>query len=151
MTPRPGTRRRRLAALGTGTCLALVAAGCGGEERTFTPQGFVDEMNANGAALELGPVLATNTEGVEIFSVTFSEPAPSATGEGTPPAEAGGSASLLVVEDADGAREEFARCETAPSLTCFRAANAVLRVEELEAADRARITTALESIETMEG
>jgi len=131
--------------------VALTAAGCGGsEEREFTPESFIEEMNANGAALELARALTVNAEGVEVYAVTFSEPAQSATGEGKPPADVGGSATLIVVADAAGAREEFARCEQAPSLTCFRAANAVLRAEELPAAERARITSALESIETVD-
>ncbi len=103
-------------------------------------------MNANGAALALGPVLTTNPDGEEIHTVTFTDLAPSATGEGKPPVDSHGSATLVVVESADTAREEFARCEQAPVLTCFRAANAVLRIEALQAADQARITAALEAI-----
>lgn len=124
---------------------ALVGCG-GGEEREFTAADFVAEMNANGAALSLGPVLTTNPDGEEIHTVTFTDLAPSATGEGKAPVDSHGSATLVVVEGVDTAREEFVRCEQAPVLTCFRAANAVLRIESLQAADQARITAALEAI-----
>lgn len=130
--------------------LASGIAACG-SEREFTPQSFVDEMNAEGAALALGPVLTTNPDGVDVHTVTFTDFAPSATGEGEVPADAHGSATLLVVADADAARGEYERCEQAPALTCFRAANAVLRVEELLASDQARISTALEAMQTTDG
>lgn len=139
---------RALAACALGLCLL---AGCGGsEERRFTPQSFVEEINAEGAAVALGDVLTRNERGVEIHAVTFTEAATAATGEGRVGPEEHGSGTLLVLEDAAAAEEEYDRCQPAPSLTCFRAANAVLRFEDLEPADQARVVSALETIATVE-
>ena len=101
--------------------LALVAAACGGE-RTFEPDEFIDEANAEGAGLVLGPPLTSIEEGVDVFQVSFGEP-------GTAPAagahpQTGGS--MIITEDAGSAREEWERCESTVSLTCYRAANVVL-------------------------
>ncbi len=137
---------RRPLRAGAPLLVALVAWGCSGE-RQFTPEGFIEEMNANGAALQLGPVLTTSPEGGEIRSVTFTEVAPSATGEGSSKAKPPGEASLVVADDTNAAQAEFARCEAAADLTCFRASNAVLRAAELDSSDQARITTALESLQ----
>lgn len=141
----------RLRALGALLLVTLGIAACGGEH-VFTAQDFVDEMNTHGAAIALGPVLTTNPEGVEIHSLSLTE---LSTGVGTPPesAPAGtpASGSMLVLSDADGARSEFARCQQSPELTCFRAANAVLRFQALQGADQARIVAALQAIETMPG
>jgi hypothetical protein len=132
-------------------CGVLALAACGGE-RTFTAQEFIDEMNDNGAALALGPVLTTNPDGIDIYSISLTE---ISTGVGSPPkpvpAGSPGSGSMLVLDDADGARSEFARCEQSPELTCFRAANAVLRFQALQGGDQARITTAIQAIETEPG
>ena len=125
--------------------MALVAVGCGGEKE-FTATGFIDAMNDHGATLTLGPVLTTNPDGIDVNQVSFSETAPSATGAGAQTEGENGDATLLIFDDADNARSEFDRCEDAPALTCFRAANAVLRVEDLQPSDRARITTAIEGV-----
>jgi hypothetical protein len=63
----------------------------------------------------------------------------------------GGDATMLVLDDAEAAGAEFARCETAPLLTCFRAANVVLRFEDMSAADRARIVGAVGALAQGEG
>lgn len=132
-------------------CAATVLSACGGE-RTFSAQEFIDEMNDNGAALALGSVLTTNPDGVDIYSISLTElstgvgSAPQAVPEGLP-----GSGSMLVLDSADTARSEFARCEQSPELTCFRAANAVLRFQALQAGDQARIVTAIQAIETKPG
>ncbi len=96
----------------------------------------------------LGPVIATNPDEVDVIQVSFTDTAQSATGAGSDAemAIANGDATLLVFDGADEARDEFTRCEEAPSLTCFRAANAVLRVEDLQPSERARITTAIEGV-----
>ena len=129
-------------------CGVICLAACGGE-RTFTAQEFIDEMNDNGAALALGPVLTTNSDGVDIYSVSLTE---ISTGVGSPPkpvpAGTPGNGSMLILDGADAARSEFARCEQSPELTCFRAANAVLRFQALQGGDQARITTAIEAIGT---
>ena len=145
---RPG----RLLVVVAGTVAGASLLGCGSSgERELTAAGFVEEMNASGAALQLGTVLATNPDGADVYTLAFAEPAPSAPGEGSAPSEAEGSATLVITAVADAAREEFARCERTTDLTCFRAANVVLRAERLQSVDRARITTALETLETVEG
>lgn len=124
--------------------IALLAGGCG-SERKLTAQEFVDEMNANGAALRLGPVITQNPDGADVNEVTLTRTAPAATGEGSKPTASGG-ATLLVLADSSAAGDEFDRCQGAPALTCFRAANVVLRVEDLQPTDQARLTTAIESL-----
>lgn len=144
---RPRDRRRRQllrGALLSLPALALLGA-CGGEKE-FTPASFIDALNANGATLKLGPVLATNPAGVEVHAVTFTATAPSATGEGAGTARANGEATLLVFGGSGDAEDEFDRCQTLPALTCFRAANAVLRIADLQPSDQARITTAIEGV-----
>ncbi len=124
--------------------LALLAA-CGGEKE-FTPASFIDALNDNGATLKLGPVLATNPDGIDVHAVEFTATAPSATGEGAGTEHANGEATLLVFGGTGDAEDEFDRCQSLPALTCFRAANAVLRIADLQPSDRARITTAVEGV-----
>ena len=140
------TVRRNLtrAALATALGAALLAVGCG--EKEFTAESFVDAMNDHGATLALGPVITTNPDGIDVHQVTFTEAAPSATGEGEETEEANGDATLLVFDGSGDAEDEFDRCNEAPALTCFRASNAVLRVENLQPSDRARITTAIQGV-----
>jgi hypothetical protein len=110
--------------------VAMLAAGCG--EREFEPEEFVDAANAEGAGLVLGDSLTSITEDVEVFALSFED--------------GGGGGSLIVTGDADSARGEFERCESAVTLTCYRAANVVLyfdaapddeRVANVDAAIRA--------------
>lgn len=126
--------------------LAISLAACGDDERQFTAESFIDAMNDNGAALALGPVLTTSPDGIDVNVVEFTGTAPSATGEEAGTEEANGSATLLLFDGSGAAMDEFDRCNVAPALTCFRAANAVLRVEELQPSDQARITTAIEGV-----
>jgi hypothetical protein len=126
------------------TLFVLLGGGCG-SERKLTATEFIDEMNANGASLELGPVITQNPDGTDVVEVKFTRTAPTATGEGAKPA-ASGSATLLALDDSAAAEDEYARCQGAPALTCFRAANIVLRVEELEPTDQALLTTAIEGL-----
>ncbi len=132
------------AALASLPALALLG-GCGGEKQ-FTAAGFIDAMNDHGAALALGPVLTTNPDGIEVHSVELTATAPSATGEGSGADPVSGEATLLVFDGSGDAEDEFARCESGPALTCYRAANAVLRIAELQPSDRAALTTAIEGI-----
>ena len=132
--------------------LASVAflAACGSGERTFTVDEFVDAINDQGAGVSLGAVITKNAGGVDIYAITLTQ----ATADvGAPAVEAPGSlhgsGTLLLVDSANDARDEFSRCEQAPSLTCFRAANAVLRFEDMDGADQARITTSLEALQTL--
>ena len=137
----------KVTAILIGLATSLAMAGCGGEH-IFTAQDFVEEMNDNGAALALGPVLTKNPDGADVYTVRLTEFAPSAVGQKPPPSDVHGAATLLIAADPEAGREEFDRCEGAPILTCFRASNAVLRVEDLPPADQARITTALEALAT---
>lgn len=134
---------------------ALLASGmsiaaCGGsEERVFDAQELVTEIDEQGAGVALGPVMTTTPDGAEVYAITFTE---QSEGVGAPieqtPTGAGGG-TMLIAADTDAARDEFERCEQTGSLTCFRAANAILRFEQLEGADQARLSTALESIATI--
>jgi hypothetical protein len=98
---------------------AMLAAGCG--EREFEPDEFVDAANAEGAGLVLGESLTSITEDVEVFAVSFEGADEPAGGH-----EHGGGGSLMVTDDSDSAREEFERCQSTLSLTCYRAANVVI-------------------------
>ena len=138
---------RPIALLAASTACALALAACGGE-REFSPEEFVEEINGAGAALALGPVLTENEEGLPVHSVSFTEAAPTPSGTDGSEADIHGSATMIAYEDADAARAEFARCETAPILTCFRVANVVLRFEGLAAEDRARLVVAVESLQS---
>jgi hypothetical protein len=132
--------------------LALSLAGCGSDEHHFTSEEFIEAINAEGAGVALGPAIATTEDGIEVHEVSFTV-ATTGVGSpaiGTPPGEHG-SGSLLVLGDADAARAEFEDCESVEELTCFRAANTVLRFEEMDGADQARIVTSLEAIQTEGG
>lgn len=112
------------------TLLALLLAACGGE-RSFEPAEFVDAANREGANLVLGDPLTSTQEGVDIFAVHFA-------GEASEPAaddHAAGGGSMVVAEDAETATGEFERCESAVTLTCYRAANVVLYFDA-ESTDR---------------
>ena len=122
---------------------------CGGEKQ-FTPDSFVADINEAGAGLELGSMLTTSSQGVDVYAIAFAPAAPdSPTGE-DPERELTSSGTLLAMEDEDEARAEFERCSGAPDLTCFRAANTVLRFEQLDPADQARLVTALQELETID-
>ena len=120
---------------------ATAISGCGGE-RTFEPEEFVDEIDENGGELVLGEVLTTREDGVDIHVLRSSAE------EDTQLSGQSGSATMLVLGDAGDAEDEFERCESAPVLTCFRVANVVLRFEDMDAADRARIVGAVEAMGT---
>lgn len=126
---------------------AVALFACGGE-RQFSSEEFVAEINDAGAALALGPVLTENEDGLPVHSVNFTEAAPTPSGSGDEPADIHGAATMIAYEDADSAREEFTRCETAPILTCFRVANVVLRFEGLAPEDRARLVVAVEALQS---
>lgn len=134
---------RAAAALLLAATAAVVAIGCGGE-REFDANGFIDAANAEGAALVLGAELSVTENGEPVYEVR-SRPEPGADpnpqlGDGR------ASGSLIVATDASTAGAEFDRCEDSTDLTCFRAANVVLRFEEMAAADRARISGAVSAL-----
>jgi hypothetical protein len=138
--------RVALAAATAVTSLAL-ASGCGGgQERYFTAQDFVDQMNQNGASLRLGRVISEGGEdGGDVNAVKIQGTAPSATGEGAK-LKPSGAATVLVLGDAEAASDEYGRCADSPGLTCFRAANVLLRVEHIQPTDQAELTTAIEAM-----
>jgi hypothetical protein len=105
--------------------LVLALAGCGDDERTFEADEFVEAVNAQGAALRLGEGLASEQEGIELFQVMFAEAGEHEGEEGH--AHTGGT--LAVTQDTETARAEFERCDAAVTLTCYRAANAVVYFE----------------------
>jgi len=135
----------RAPTLATALVLASMMAACGGEREFDAPEA-IEAMNSHGAALALGDRLPDGPQGAQIYAVTFTEYAPSAVGQEGPAADVHGSATILVATGTDQAEDEFDRCETAPDLTCFRASNVVLRIEGLQGADQARITTAVEAM-----
>jgi hypothetical protein len=123
---------------------ALVIAGCGNEERHLSARDFVDEMDQNGASLKLGPVVGTEDD-AETYRVTISQTAPTPTGEGSKP-KPSGSATLLVLPDAQAAMDEYDKCQGEPSLSCYRAANVILSIEDLQPTDRALLTAAISNL-----
>lgn len=112
---------RSLVSLCTVALLALAA--CGGD-RVFTADEFVREANEAGAGLVLGNPLTSTQQGVEVFDIGFADERLQATGEAHDHSELAGS--LTVAGDTEGALAELERCESAVSLTCYRAANVVL-------------------------
>jgi hypothetical protein len=139
-------RRRRHAIPALLLALLVPLAGCGSGEHEFTPEEFIDTINEHGAGLALGPTV-TDDNGIEVRKVTFTV-ASTNVGSPTENSEKASGGTLLVVRDADAAREVFQRCDSVEGLTCFRAANAVLRFERMDGADQARIVTSLEAIQT---
>ena len=129
--------------------IGLAAVGCGGGERTFTAPEFVAEANRKGAALELGAPLTVAAGDDEVYGIAIA----SGDGEGHEreqpgAAEEHGGGSLRVSEDAAAAQDEHARCESAASLICYRAANVVLIFEPgTSARDLARIEAAIRGME----
>lgn len=106
--------------------LPLFIAACGGE-RTFDARDFVERANELGAGLELGESLHSEREEVRVYSLELLPVA--ASGEVQEDSDEHRGGSLIVSPDAEGARAEFARCERAASLACYRAANVVLALE----------------------
>ena len=115
--------------------LAIVLAACG-EDRTFEAQEFVEEANAQGAGMELGEPLTSADAGSEVFAVELASSATQVHGGG----------SLIVVDDVEAAQAEFTRCESAASLTCYRAANVVVRLEEVSPEQRSQLDEAFNAL-----
>jgi hypothetical protein len=125
---------------------ATLAAGCGDGERTFTAPEFVAEANRNGAALELGAPLTVAAGDDEVYGIAIASRGGNGRAEAT--GEHGGG-SLRVTDDDAAAADEHARCESAASLICYRAANVVLIFEPGTAArDLARVEAAIRGMET---
>jgi len=122
---------------------AIFAIGCG--DREFTAGEFVGSANEEGAALALGEVVTTNDAGERVYAVEFA-PDPDAEANPQLHADGHGRGTMIVADDSGRAGDEFDRCEQTADLTCFRAANVVLRFEEMDPADRARISGALSAL-----
>ena len=129
---------------------AAAASGCGDDERTFTAPEFVAEANRNGAALELGAALAVTESDDEVYGIAIDERGEDehAREDSAESGEHGGG-SLRITEDSGAAEDEHARCESAASLICYRAANVVLILEPgVPAADLARVEAAIRGMES---
>jgi hypothetical protein len=111
-------------ALVCAAALALSACGSGGQ--TFGAEEFVAEANAEGANLVLGAPLQTSDPEIELYAVTIEEPPSAQAEQGAELGGEQGGGSLRVTESDDAAIAEFARCEQAADLWCYRAANIVL-------------------------
>ena len=116
-----GSGQTRLGALLLAT-LAL-AAGCG-DDREFTAEEFVEEVNGEGVKLELGRELLTAREDQALYAVELPQVARLPGG-----AERHAGGSLSVSNDEDGADQELASCQAAADLLCYRAANVVVVLE----------------------
>lgn len=128
--------------------IVLLAAGCGGGERSFEAEEFVEAVNEHGAGLTLDGPLANEQEGVDIFAVSVTGEAHAERPAEDPHAH-GGAASLVIAADEEVAAAEHRRCEGAVSFLCYRAANAVLIVEaEIEPDELERIGAAIRSLES---
>jgi len=137
--------------------MVFLVFGCGDGEKPYTPEEFVQEANANGAGIALGGPLDSATE-LEIYDVQVdlgvAPPDESASSGGSQrlpgAAHTHGGGSLAVAPGIEEAESEHERCEVAPSLVCYRAANVVLRLEEPPPADQARIDAAIATMSTRE-
>jgi len=127
--------------------IALAFVACGGE-RSFDAEEFVGELNDHGAGLTLEGSLPNEQAGVEVYSVAIA--ANPGEGEDDHSGEGGHSGgSLVVADDGDGAIAEHERCEGAVSFICFRAANAVLIVEDgSRPQDIERVGAAIRALES---
>ncbi len=104
----------------------------------------MEALNAEGAGVELGPVLTENVEGIDVHTVTLDHP------PGTTPDDLGehahSSGALVVLPGLEDAEAELQRCRVAPSLTCFRVENAVIRFTGLERGSEARLRSAVAAL-----
>jgi hypothetical protein len=117
-------RRRTIIATLIVILLAALAAGCG--SRDFSADGFVEDVNDNGATLKLGEKLPTQVPGKTLYSVELGGAASEAaggSGEGTT------TGTLTIYEDTESADRGTAECEAAAGLLCFQAGNVVLYFE----------------------
>lgn len=133
----PGSMLRRARRTGTGAAalpriacallayalLAWALLGCG-EEKTFTAQEFVDQVNEEGVKLELGEPLITDDESKELFAVELE---PVSQLPGSDEGHAGGS--LSEYDQPSGAEDELESCGASADLLCYRLANIVVVLE----------------------
>lgn len=117
--------------------------GCGSDEREFDAETVVAELNDAGAELALGAPLVSADEDVEVRVVELGDP--------DDPLATGGTGSLVIVDDSEAGRAEFVRCDSSVSLICFRAANAVLRFEQITPEEQQRVAAAITALQSGEG
>ncbi len=123
----PMRAKGRKSPLVAGAVLALLAAGCGGEGKTFSAEEFAAEMNESGVEMTLGQELFTDQEGKEVVEVEL-EPLP-----GAPTPKEGAlenpHGSMSVHDEVSGADEQFRNCDQTADLLCYQAANVVIVLE----------------------
>ena len=135
-------RRGAAATLLAAAATATLAFACGGE-REFDAGGFIDAANDEGAELALGEQITMTPADEPVYAIRFAAPS----GDPNPQLQSGrSSGTMIVAGDAGSAGEQFDHCEGAADLTCFRAANVVLRFEAMAAADRARVSGAVSAL-----
>lgn len=102
---------------------------------------MVAEFNANAlsnASLTLGQeLIATAAAPGEVFALDLEVPGDFGTS---------GGGSLVVLDDAEEALIEFNRCESSATLVCYRAANIVLRFEELDPNGQSAVARTLQAV-----
>jgi hypothetical protein len=97
----------------------------------------------------LGEPLDIEREGAEAHEVSFEEAGAVHADEASEHGHGGGT--LTITADPDAGLAEYQRCESAATLLCFRAANAVLFFESsLDPADRVRLEQALRQMASEE-
>jgi hypothetical protein len=131
--------------------LAAVGLVACGEQRTFTAEEMVAEINGHGAGVRLGEQLTTSQENLDLYAIRLSAAAAPPQAPGTdqrsPPVDVHAAGSLTITESDDQGVAEYERCESAASLICFRAGNAVLILEDtVPNQDLARIEAAIRAI-----
>lgn len=136
-------QRGRWAAAALTLALAAIT-GCSGGQ-TYDAEGVVSDLNSVGAGLVLGESLPNTEEDIEVRVVNFDGAA------SADPHVEGTAGAVVILGDDDKARAEFARCESAISFICFRAANTVLRFSGLDRAQLRKLAASLAAIEEGSG
>jgi hypothetical protein len=144
--PGPGSLSRRAALVALVAAIGLALAACGSGDRSFSAEEFVEEANSHGAGIELGAPLETTEPGAELYALTLEEKGE----EGDEP-ELGhehGGGSLKVAADGEAAEAEYARCEEAATLLCYRAANVVVIIQpDAQPESLARVAAAFRALQ----
>lgn len=116
---------------------AAALAGCGGDD-TVGAESLVDALNEAGANLVLGEPIEPAEGQVELRTLQLG--GPEGASEGT---DDHGAGAIVVMPDETAATAEFARCDSAISFICFRAANAVLRFSAITPDEQEQLSDAL--------
>lgn len=121
---------RLIALLGA---IALIA-GCGGE-RTYTAEEFVSELRAGGMPVSLSESFYSAEGGADSHPLLIAEEEEAGAGD----AHGHEAMTLVVFDDAEGAKAEHAGCSQTDVIICFRAANVVLEASGLTPSEIAEI------------